>query len=427
MLCVLLAAAGAAWEATAMGVLAAHPELVVLKRCVDVDDLLATAASGQADVALVAIDAPGLDGAAVERLRRHQVRTVAVADARPATTDAAAARSARIGAAALVHDDALADLPALLTSLDALDDGPVGPDDELSDPWPEALGVGPQEARVITVWGPAGAPGRTMVAAAVAAELARRGDRTVLVDADPYGGAVAQQLGILDEVSGLLAAARLAATGSVSERLPSLVRAIGGRLLDGRLEVVTGLPRADRWSELRPGAVEALVEAARRRGHVVVDTGFSLESDPAAEMAGRPSRNGPTLAAIQAADEVLVVGTPDPVGLSRLARALVELRETVAPRAVRVVVNRHRASLGWSERDIVAMIEGFSRVAGVWFLPDDTAAVDRALVAGETLVESGESALSRAVATLVDAVVPTQQPPGRGRLRRRTAARAHRR
>lgn len=425
MLCVLLAAAGASWEATAMGVLSAHPDLVVLKRCVDVDDLLATAASGQADVALVAIDAPGLDVAAVERLRRHQVRTVAVADARPATADAAAARSKRIGAAALVHDDALADLPALLTSLDALADEPADPVDSLAEPAaPESL---PREARVVAVWGPAGAPGRTTVAGAAAAELARRGDRTVLVDADPYGGAVAQQLGILDEVSGLLAAARLAATGSVSERLPALVRAVGGRVLDGRLEVVTGLPRADRWSELRPGAVEALIAAARRRGHVVVDTGFSLEGDPTAEMAGRPSRNGPTLAAIEAADELLVVGTPDPVGLSRLARGLVELREIAAPRAVHVVVNRHRASLGWSERDVVAMIEGFARVAGVWFLPDDTPAVDRALVAGEALVESGDSALSRAVAALVDAVVPEAQPRERGRLRRRATARAHRR
>lgn len=35
------------------------------------------------------------------------------------------------------------------------------------------------------------------------------------------------------------------------------------------------------------------------------------------------------------------------------------------------------------------MIEGFARVAGVLFLPDDTAAVDRALVAGETLASRG--------------------------------------
>jgi len=40
----------------------------------------------------------------------------------------------------------------------------------------------------------------------------------------------------------------------------------------------------------------------------------------------------------------------------------------------------------------------------VHFLPDDQAAVDRALVAGRTLLESGESPLTRAVAALVDAM-----------------------
>ena len=40
MICVLLLAAGEAWESPAMADLEAHPGVVVLKRCVDVDDLL---------------------------------------------------------------------------------------------------------------------------------------------------------------------------------------------------------------------------------------------------------------------------------------------------------------------------------------------------------------------------------------------------
>ena len=72
--------------------------------------------------------------------------------------------------------------------------------------------------RVIVVWGPAGAPGRTTLAAGIAGELARRERRTILVDADPYGGTVAQQLGIMDEVSGLLSAARLATSGALEAR-----------------------------------------------------------------------------------------------------------------------------------------------------------------------------------------------------------------
>ena len=76
--CVLMVASGASWEPAAFGRLTERRDVVVLKRCVDVDDLLATAAAGQAQVAVVAAEAPGLDAAAVELLRRHQVRLVAV-------------------------------------------------------------------------------------------------------------------------------------------------------------------------------------------------------------------------------------------------------------------------------------------------------------------------------------------------------------
>ena len=139
------------------------------------------------------------------------------------------------------------------------------------------------------MWGPAGAPGRTTVAAAVAAELARRRSHTVLVDADPYGGAVAPLLGVLDEVSGLLAAGRHSAAGELPERFVTALRAYGPQL-----DVLTGLPRAERWAELRPGLVGEIAECGRASGHVVIDTGFSLDDD-GAQAQGRPARNQLTL------------------------------------------------------------------------------------------------------------------------------------
>ena len=251
------------------------------------------------------------------------------------------------------------------------------------------------------VWGPAGAPGRTTVATNLAAEVARRGAPAVLVDLDPYGGAVAQQLGILDEVSGLLSASRLAGAGTLEERFVTVCRGVGDHLA-----VVTGLPRADRWREVRGAHVERLLETARTWGDVVVDTGFSLEEDPGSDFGGRPGRNTLTLAALDAADEVVVVGAADPVGLARLARALVELRERGTGAPVRVVVNRMRASIGWSEKEIAGMVEGFSRVAGLHFLPDDRVVVDRALVTGRALVDSGDGTLVRSLAALADSVFP---------------------
>jgi len=396
---VLLAAAGAGWEPDVLGLLERTPGLVLLKRCVDLDDLLAAAASGQADAAVVAADLSGLDATAVDQLRQHGVRVVAVVPPGPAA-DAARSRAARAGVRRVVAEDSLGQLPAALTAPD--ETGETGETDSgppVEPPVPHARE--PLRGRVITVWGPAGAPGRTTVAVGLAAELARRRLTTVLVDADPYGGAVAPLLGVLDEVSGLLSAGRLSSAGELPERFPSVLRTYGSHL-----GVVTGLPRADRWPELRAGLVGEIAECGRASGYVVVDTGFSLEED-GAEALGRTTRNQLTVDALAVADEVVVVGAPDPVGLSRLARGLVDLRERTALTPY-VVVNRMRPSLGWSEREIAAMLDGVVRTAGVGFLPDDQATVDRAAAAGRSLLEvAAEGALPRALAGLADQLAPT--------------------
>jgi MinD-like ATPase involved in chromosome partitioning or flagellar assembly len=161
----------------------------------------------------------------------------------------------------------------------------------------------------------------------------------------------------------------------------------------------------------------------------VVDTGFSLEEEPGSDLVSRPSRNQLTLGALEVADDVVVVGSADPVGLARLARALVELRERLGGAPVRVVVNRMRPTLGWSQRDIVGMVEGFSRLAGVHFLPDDRVAADRALVTGTSVADLGDSELGRAVGAVAEALVPSPSPHRERRtgLRTRRAGRARRR
>lgn len=441
---VLVAAAGAAWESTAVEALTGRAGVVLLKRCVDVDDLLAAASAGQADAAVLGLDAHGLDAAAVDLLRRHRVRPVAVVPG-SVEPDTARLRASRIGIRTLVPegrvdtvadavtapevvpeptrlaDDAAAGAPAVPRARPPVAvPSTAGPADGLDAPdgpgAPDTQGAG----RVLAVWGPAGAPGRSTVAVALASELARRRLSTLLVDADPQAGSIAQQLGVLDEVSGLLAAARLATAGVLEERLASVQRSLGPHL-----RLVTGLPRADRWSEVRPGSLEHLLELAGAQGHVVVDTGASLEDDPSADLGGRPARNALTLGALDVADEVLVVGTADPVGLSRLARGLVELGERWPGTPLRVVLNQVRPTLGWTREEVGSMISGFVAPASLHFLPEDRAGVDRALVAGRTLLEGGESPLTRAVAELADALVGTAAPAAAtGGLRRRRAGRA---
>jgi hypothetical protein len=95
---------------------------------------------------------------------------------------------------------------------------------------------------------------------------------------------------------------------------------------------------------------------------------------------------------------------------------------------VQVVVNRMRPSLGWSERDVAGMVAGFVRHAGLHFVPEDRATVDRALVTGSTLVGQGDVPVVRAVAAVADALVgPVPGASSAGRLRRRTARRGLRR
>lgn len=413
----MMMASGASWESDAFARLTEAGGVVVLKRCVDVDDLLATATNGQADVAVVGLDAPGMDPSAVAHLKRYAVRPVAVTATAVDDLDVVA-RAARLGISALVADSELASLAEVVTELEASADTDVSESRDAMDALPAESAGG---RRTVAVWGPGGAPGRTTVAVSLAAELARRGGAAVLVDADPYGGGVAQQLGILDEVSGILSAARLAGAGQLGERFGSTARAV-----NDRLTVVTGLPRADRWIEVRAVAMEAVLDAALALGDVVVDTGFSLEDDLGGDIGSRPSRNAMTLTSLSAADEIVVVGAADPVGLSRLARGLVDLREVTGGAPVRVVVNRMRSSLGWSEREIAGMVEGFARVSGLHFLPDDRGATDRALIAGAAVVEGGDSPLARALGGLVDAVFPascTKQPSRRRASVRSRAAR----
>lgn len=418
MICVLLLAAGEAWESPALADLEAHPGVVVLKRCVDVDDLLASVTSGQSDVAVVSLDAPGLDPASTAHLRRHAVRPVAVTTSRSDDLDVRE-HAQRLGITAVVGAGELASLPSVVLSVEdvadthARDGAPV---EVLSDVVPGEDGA--DGGRVVVVWGPAGAPGRTTVATNLAWEVASRRTDVVLADLDPYGGAVAQQLGVLDEVSGLLSASRLAGSGQLDDRFASVCRGIGEHLA-----VVTGLPRADRWREVRAAQVDQLLERARASAQVVVDTGFCLEEDGGSDFGGRPGRNALTLAALEQADEVVVVGAADPVGLTRLARGLVDLRERAGGVPVRVVVNRMRGSIGWSEKEIAGMVEGFSRVAGLHFLPEDRAAVDKALVSGRPLAEVGDSSLVQGIAALADALFPVSVPSvpaGRRRRGRRT-------
>lgn len=410
----------AAWDRTDVGV-------EVVRRCVDLADLLATAATGQARAVLLSSDLRRLDREALTRLAVSGVAVVALA---PPGDEQAERRLRQLGVEHVLPSDATsAEVSAAVVDAVTRATAPSpGVQASLSEPRaaldggrpqePDALGGGlPVEpGSVVAVWGPAGAPGRTTVAVGLASELALTGRDALLVDADVYGGVVAQVLGLLDESPGLAAACRAANTGSLDvPALAGLARAVAPGL-----RVLSGIARADRWPELRPAGLEVVLEQARRLAAVtVVDCAFALESDE--ELAydtAAPRRNGATLAVVAAADTVVAVGSADPVGLQRLVRGLAELREAVPGVEPVVVVNRLRSSAvpGDAASEVRTALQRYAGVEVAALVPLDVATVDGALARGRTLAEAApSSAVRRALLELAHALVGDPVAVGRRR------------
>ena len=418
---VLVAVGAAPFEARLLEA-AEEAGLHVVRRCVDVADLLATAAGGTAEVAVVSAQLRGLDSTVVDQLRREGLGVLGVT-VDDASADEALLRS--LGVPVVVDAAQLATLRELAAEV-TTDIGSreprrsgVGDSDTTN---PAAADVARAPGRIFAVWGPTGAPGRSTLAVSLAAELAGSGKRTLLIDADVYGGAVAAMLGMLEESSGLLAAARAANRGSLD---PSTLVA-AARSVHPMLRVLTGLPRADRWVELGSVLVRRVLQTATRIADVtVVDCGFSLEVDEELSYdTAAPRRNGATVEILAAADVVVVVGAADPIGVGRLIRALHELKETAPAVAPYVVVNRCRTGLGWPDSDIVEMVRRATGAGFVTTLPSDPAACDRALVHGKTLSECApDSRLTKGVRRVAAELVGDQQRPRRVRTRRGARAR----
>ncbi|GAB3312016.1 P-loop NTPase [Geodermatophilus aquaeductus] len=426
---VVTAVTGAAWEAALVGALdRADHGVTVVRRCVDASDLLATAATGTAQAALLSADLHRLDGDAVARLTAAGVAVVGLAD--PAD-ERAGDRLRAIGVPTVLPADASAE-DVVRALRDAVDGVPASghdvADPRAALPAPSSTPVlppgerRPPRGRVVAVWGPTGAPGRTTVAVGLADEAARLGVPTLLVDADVYGGVVAQVLGLLDESPGLAGAARQAAAGTLDEaaltRLAWSVRP--------HLAVLTGLARADRWPELRPSAVAAVLTEARRTADlVVVDCAFNLEEDEELSFdTAAPRRNGATVTVLEQADDVLCVSGADPVALQRTIRALGQMRDLLPEVEPAVVVNQVRRGPvpGDPREEIASALERFAGRQVRSFLPADRRATDAALASGRTLAEVAPgSPLRTALRSLAAELARVPEPAAgrRGRARRR--------
>lgn len=374
-------------------------------RCDNADELAGVLAECGCSVAIVSAEPRYLTDRLLAESDAQGVRVIGLAG-----SEAQRRHAASVGLTELVPADcAWEQLEALLIPSPATDVAPLSH----------------QLGQVIAVWGPAGSPGRTSIAIAIAAEIAAAGFSVALADVDTHSGSVAPALGLLDESPGFAAACRLAGANSLNRR--ELER-IGQRYLSGHgsFWVLTGIGRPSRWPELSTERVTRTLDECRRWvDFTVIDTGFSLESDE--EISSdlfAPRRNAATLAALGASDHVVAVGSADPVGLSRFLRAHVDLIELLETDRVTVVMNRIRASaIGLNPAAQVSRaLRRFGGILAPIMVPHDQAAFDAAVLSGRTLRDvAGRSAARQAISRLVIARIlpaPGEQPARAPRPRR---------
>ncbi|ANS78402.1 ATPases involved in chromosome partitioning-like [Serinicoccus hydrothermalis] len=427
----LVTAVAPRWESQVATLLDGSREAHLVRRCADLAELLGVCRAGLAQVALVTWDVRGLDREMVRGLLDAGAQVLGL---HPQDDEEAARLLRRWGAhAALGLDSSTSALDEVLADLergtgDAAGDLPVGDDagdlptggtgstatrvratrpetaeaegtgepsvGDAGEPPPPAPQEERSEGEVVVVWGPHGSTGRTTVAVNLAAELADPTRPVVLIDADTYGATVAQALAVLDESPGVAAAARAADQGTLDDQ--ALLR-LAPQVRPG-LRLLTGLPRADRWTELREAALSEVIQQARQVARwVVVDVAPTVEQDEELSFdTGAPRRNGAALCALQEADRVLVVGTGDPVGLQRLVRALDQLPGLTAARS-QVVVTRVRPGPVGPEpgRRITETLRRFARTDQVRLVPEDRETLDAALLHGHTLAETRPGSAAR--------------------------------
>jgi MinD-like ATPase involved in chromosome partitioning or flagellar assembly len=353
-------------EAEVARALADRSDVELVLRCVDRVELLASVRGGDID-ALISVGAPTwFDRQGAEEARNAAVRIVGVVTG---TVDAD--RLASFGAALVPFGTTVEELVDRCTSAHA------------EVPTLAALQPSVPKGKVIGVWGPKGAPGRTTVAIELAHELALVDANTLLLDGDPYGGDVVQALGVVEELPTVIWAARMAAKEELdAARLALDLRRIGR---SGPV-FIPGLPRPELWAEVSEfGWRQLLLVARAAYENTVIDVGFCLETEGNGFGPTGQGRNRMTRDAIGASDRVVAVCRADPVGVKNFLWSFDELTELVDRESIVVVVNRVARG---DERELGDLLRKHIDKRPIAYVPDRPDDLRRASLAGLAVRES---------------------------------------
>ncbi|MEX1007214.1 MAG: hypothetical protein WD271_05150 [Acidimicrobiia bacterium] len=247
------------------------------------------------------------------------------------------------------------------------------------------------------VTGPSGA-GTSEIALGLAAAVAARGERAVLVDADEIASSTATRLGVAIEPN--LRSAIDAVEYGTGDLVAALV-AVGRPAFD----VLCGLPSLAAAAQIRPRDVLDVVGAL---GHLRSPVVVEVSGMPGAEIAR---------AVVAEAGALVGVGAANPVGVTRLL-AWVGTRPTNGT-PVHLVLNRAPTDR-FQRAELTAEICRTFTPASLAFVPNDRR-VERAAWAGE-LVFRGP--FITCVAAVAQIAVPRSARPGRAARRSRRTRRA---
>lgn len=279
-------------------------------RALDLSQVLEVAKKERIDLALVGGDRP--DGATLISLMECGVRVVGVVD-----SPLAGPRFQAYGVADLIHyevnnqDRLLRDLGALFKFRNQKAHRQVG------------LG-----GRLFCITSAVGAPGRTSIALNLAMESADLGHSTLLAEIDREGGALAQQLGLINSASTLNRA--LTTHLPIAQIAPAIA---------ANFHVLTAPLRPAMMTELDPDLAAELWQRARTEFEIsIIEVGSVGDFFEIGRVQRRVERL--LVDALGQAEEVLMVVTTDPQSVARTLRALDALYAEFPEIRIRLIANR---------------------------------------------------------------------------------------
>jgi MinD-like ATPase involved in chromosome partitioning or flagellar assembly len=195
----------------------------------------------------------------------------------------------------------------------------------------EADGREATTGRIVAVGGAGGGVGATEAAVAIAANLATRGPRVCLVDADDVAPGVAQRLDLPLHPNIRTAMDNIQhREGTVGDTLHQL---------EDRLTVLPGLPNARDWVDIRSGNVLDVVTGLADTTDVVVVNISSMVEPQGSAIAG-DGRFGLSRLILAVADDAVLVADPSPLGIGRVVEWLADTKHLLGEAALHVIVNR---------------------------------------------------------------------------------------